>query len=640
MHTVDITDGNIEKIGLLFPNCLSEHIGEDGKVEKVIDFDQLRQELSKEIVEGPQERYQFTWPDKKKAIRLSNTASTMTLRPCRDKSVSFDTTENLYIEGDNLEVLKLLRENYLGKIKVIYIDPPYNTGNDFVYEDDFSKSSSEYYENSGQSDETGNRLVQNPESNGRFHTDWLNMIYPRIKVAKDLSDGVIYVSIDDHEIRNLKLILDEVFGASNCILNVVVNRTSEIATDLTVSKHEYCLLYAKDVRNVSSCGQKKYTISRGTVGNVDQTMPEITFPAGIRCVDIPDGVYTQSRQIPGSRENIELITKATVRNSKLAEPVVMKARWRSSNDMRNFFNNNCQPTVAKINGIIEEIYIEGDRFMPQIKKLVAEKIPSLYLDNKRGSVDLERLNLNYFDFPKSVDFVKHLVSLFSRGDSIIMDFFSGSATTAQSVMKLNSEDGGSRKFILVQLPEATDSKSAAYKAGFKDICQLAEERIRRAGKAIRDEQSSNNTKGGLFESLDTLNVPDTGMRVLKLDSSNMEDVYYKPEDSSEATLFEDNVKPDRTGEDLLFQVMLECNLPLSAKIKTEKIAGKEVFSVNNGYLIACFDEDVNEKVITEVAKRKPYYFIMRDKSLSSDNVADNFEQIFQAYSKDTIRRIL
>lgn len=643
MHTVDITDSNIEKIGQLFPNCLTERIGEDGKVERAIDFDQLRQELSKEIVEGPQERYQFTWPDKKKSIRLANAPSSMALRPCREESVDFDNTENLYIEGDNLEVLKLLREDYLGKVKMIYIDPPYNTGNDFVYEDDFSQTSSAYIVNSGQYDSNGNRLFQNTESNGRFHTDWLNMIYPRIKVAKDLlsKDGVIFISIDDNEITNLQNICNEIFGSENFVANFIwekKKKPSFLNTNLG-TKTEFIVCYAK---NRSSLGAlsvdlteegKKYPFN-----NAGNPAGDLIFPPHSVRFNMNDG-FVPPQDMSEGKIYTELLTPLTITGGYNEEEFVLRGEWRYSQ--------------AKLNEIIkdgDEIVISKIPFRPnhvkkggEIKKMHNLLSISSYgiATNEDATEELtEIFGSPIFDYAKPSELLKLICKAcsYNSKSSIVLDFFSGSATTAHAVMKLNAEDGGKRKFILVQLPEETEQKSDARKAGYKNICEIGKERIRRVGEKIKGNQSD--FEDGLFSQHGSSPSIDSGFRVLKLDSSNMEDVYYRPEDSSEVTLFESNVKEGRSSEDLLFQVMLECNLPLSAKIQTEKIAGKEVFTVNNGYLIACFDEDVNEDVIKEVAKRKPYYFVMRDSSLASDNVADNFEQIFQAYSKETIRRIL
>ena len=612
MHTPDITESNIEKIGQLFPNCLTERIGDDGKVERVIDFDMLRQELSKEIVEGPQERYQFTWPDKRKAIHLANAPTTDTLRPCREESVDFDNTQNLYIEGDNLEVLKLLRENYLGKVKMIYIDPPYNTGNDFVYNDDFAQTAGDYVHNSGQEDEEGNRLVANTESNGRFHTDWLNMIYPRLKVAKDLlsEDGVIFISIDDVEVDNLRKIGDEVFGSNN-FLTTLTRRTK--AGGGSAARHfavenDFILVYAKKEDSVGSLFApfdekyaRRYAYEDEFGKYFWDTMERSCTATVPYKIEAPDGTMLEGRWF--------------------------RSEERFKKDLKD--------------GEVRFLKKNDGTWSVQFKQRMAEgkKIRSILGENEFKSTpqDLEVINMGgIFSFPKPVYLIRYLVQSLVKNKDIVLDFFSGSATTAHAVMQLNAEDGGNRKFIMVQLPEATDEKSEAYKAGYKNICEIGKERIRRAGKKILEEQNAK--QSDLFSG--EKKPLDVGFRVLKLDSSNMNDIYYRPEEFEANLLNEDNIKEDRTGEDLLFQVMLECNLPLSAKIQTEKIAGKEVFSVNNGYLIACFDEDVNEEVITAVAKRKPYYFIMRDKSLSSDNVADNFEQIFQAYSKDTIRRIL
>lgn len=374
--TADGIDTNLEKLSQAFPEVITETMGEDGKIKRVADFEKLKMLLGDSAAERPQEFYEFTWPGKNEAIFEAAKATTKTLRPCPEESKNWDTTQNLYIEGDNLEALKILQEAYLGKVKMIYIDPPYNTGKDFVYRDNFHKSAEEgKADETVRDEETDNNLFQNTESNGRFHSDWCSMIYPRLKLARDLlsDDGVIFISIDDNEVENLAKITSEIFGISNLISRVIVNRPSEIATELTIQKHEYCLVYAKNIQSISLCGNRKDTISRGTVGNIDQAMPIITFPKGLKCLNIPDGEYNESRQIQNSMENIEVISPFIVEQSRLKRPVQLRARWRSSNDMRNFFANNCRPTKAKINGIIEEIYFDGDRFMPYIKKSVREK---------------------------------------------------------------------------------------------------------------------------------------------------------------------------------------------------------------------------------------------------------------------------
>ena len=625
MQTTDVVDENIKRIGELFPNCLTEVKDEKGRPQVAIDFDQLRQELSKNIVEGPEERYQFTWPDKRNAIHLANAPTTDTLRPCREESVDFDNTQNLYIEGDNLQVLKLLRENYLGKVKMIYIDPTYNTGNDFVYNDDFSQSVGEYVHNSGQEDEEGNRLVANTESNGRFHTDWLNMIYPRLKVAKDLlsEDGVIFISIDDNEIENLTKVCNEVFGEKNFL--TCVTRGTGTPTgggfDGLVNELDYILIFARNIARATINGLEmseddaqiydqedeygRFLIRplRRTGGeDRREDRPTMYYP-----VKAPDGtlVYPKgptgydSRWICGESKYKELVNNHLIAWKKVEQNG--NVRWN----------------------VYQKFYLEGRLKAPG----------NLWSDiegNKKATRDVRALfdTKKVFDFPKPIGVLTKCISIGANKDSIILDFFSGSATTAHAVMKLNSEDEGERKFIMVQLPEITSEDTEANKAGYKNICEIGKERIRRAGKKIKEESP-----------LTTKDL-DTGFRVLKLDSSNMQDVYYTPANFNERDLFEDNIKPDRTEEDLLFQTMIDLGIELSAKIEQTQIAGKTVWNVSDGYLMACFDEAVNETTITEIAKQQPYYFVMRDKSLANDNVADNFEQIFNHYSKDTIRRIL
>lgn len=632
MHTQDIVDVNVGKIGKLFPNCLTERVGENGRLEHAIDFDKLRVELSKGIVEGTQERYQFTWPGKREAMRIANTPSNMTLRPDRESSVDFDNTGNLYIEGDNLEVLKLLREDYLGKVKMIYIDPPYNTGNDFVYEDDFSQTAGEFRDKSGMFDEDGNMILQNyevnSESNGRFHTDWLNMIYPRLKVARDLltEDGVIFISIDDNEVENLRKVCDEVFGERNFIAQLIWERAFSPKNDarFVSNSHDYVLMFT---RNIDSF----------VIGRLDRTA-EANARYSNQDND-PRGVWMSS-DISVKTYNAACDYPITTPSGKIIEPpagrcwsLSKKAFFERLQDNRIWFGPNGDNT-PRIKRFLSELKFDG----------MAPTSILFYKDvghSQEGAQEVVSLfgDKGVFDGPKPVRLLQRLITLANlKDDSIVLDFFSGSATTAHALMKTNLEKGTDRKFILVQLPEKVSDKKKDQ--GYGTICEIGKERIRRAGKKILEELATKKAENGLFDKESEPTRLDVGFRVLKLDTSNMQDVYYTPEDSSAATLFDDNVKPDRTPEDLLFQVMLEYNLPLSAKIERKTIAGKEVFSVNDDYLIACFDENVNETVITEVAKRKPLYFIMRDSSLSSDQVADNFEQIFNAYSKDTIRRIL
>ena len=621
MQTTDVVDENIKRIGELFPNCLTEVKDENGRPQVAIDFDQLRQELSKNIVEGPEERYQFTWPDKRNAIRLANAPTTDTLRPCREESVDFDNTQNLYIEGDNLQVLKLLRENYLGKVKMIYIDPPYNTGNDFVYNDNFDQDKQEYVHNSGQYDEDGHQLVTNTESNGRFHTDWLNMIYPRLKVAKDLlsEDGVIFISIDDCELKNLENMCNEVFGESNKIATI----TREAIKGGSKSKNirevnDYVLCYARNYDNIEFGGIEGESFEfklEDEYGKYAKGRELNKWGAGSRREDSPSMYYP----IPGPNgENVY-----PIRNDG------SEGRWRLGKEkMFALLKEHNAIFEMRDNGT----YIVYEKIRDNTPKI--KQFTTLFRDeyiNARGTEEIKSLfNVEraIFDFSKPTRLVKDLTILADAKETIILDFFSGSATTAHAVMQLNAEDDGKRKFIMVQLPETTDEKSEAYKAGYKNICEIGKERIRRAGKKIKEESP-----------LTTQDL-DTGFRVLKLDSSNMQDVYYTPAEFNERDLFEDNIKSDRTEEDLLFQTMIELGIELSAKIEQTQIAGKTVWNVSDGYLMACFDEAVNETTITEIAKQQPYYFVMRDKSLANDNVADNFEQIFNHYSKDTIRRIL
>lgn len=637
MQTADMADRNIERIGELFPECLTERIGENGKVEHAVDFDKLRQLLAHDIVEGPEERYQFTWPDKRKAIRLANAPTSQTLRPCRDESVDFDNTQNLYIEGDNLDVLKLLRENYLGKVKMIYIDPPYNTGNDFVYNDDFAQGKTEFEQRSGLFDEEGNQTIdpmqRNTEANGRFHTDWLNMIYPRLKVARDLlsDDGVIFISIDDNEATNLRKVCDEIYGEDNFVAQISWRRTdNQPNIGFFARVKEYILIYAKSIN---------YNIGRLSL--TEKAKAEYRYSDA-------KGLFRRSILLHKTRGRY-LYPKVTKLGNTLMGPWMVPEkefdRMNSHGEIYWTENGDGQP--------YGKIYLSESR----------GQIPNdfwgiEYGTNQRGSLEVEDLfNRRYFDFPKPVSLIYNIIKLGAGKDSVILDFFSGSATTAHAVMQLNAEDGGNRKFIMVQLPENTDKDSEAYKAGYKNICEIGKERIRRAGKKILTKVLSgagridgtgygvgiNNYEEYVKATGDR--VLDIGFRVLKIDSSNMADVYYTPAETRiDQTLgfeaFEDNIKPDRTAEDLLFQVMPECNLPLSSRIEEREIHGKRVFSVNDNYLVACFDRDIDEPVITEIAKMRPYYFVMRDASAATDNVLDNFDQIFNAYSKETIRRIL
>ena len=651
MQSFDVIGSNIQKIAQLFPNCVTEHLGKDGKTELGIDFEKLQAELSNDIIAEGAERYQFTWPDKRAAVRLANAPTTMTLRPCREESVDFDSTENLYIEGDNLDVLKVLRETYLGKVKMIYIDPPYNTGNDFVYNDDFAQGKGEFEETSGLFDEEGNQTVdpmqRNTESNGRFHTDWLNMIYPRLKVARDLlsDDGVIFISIDDNEERNLKNICDEVFGNSNFIamLPTIMNLKGNQDEYAFAGTHEYTCVYTKN-RDLKSFGyfdidesddefstwendeigyyKKGANLKSTGVNAPREKRPNLFFP-----------IY-----INGDSFSLEYFDGATE-----IYPITdgKEMSWRWSKD--KFNNEKHNVIISNENGKIS-LY---KKQRPALGELPTKKPKTLFYkpeySSGNGTAQVKELfGEKTFSNPKPYDLVKDFIKVGTDNNAIILDFFSGSATTAHAVMKLNAEDGGNRKFIMVQLPEKTDEKSEACKAGYKNICEIGKERIRRAGAKIMNEELGKRNDGN--SSLQTPNSKlDIGFRVLKLDSSNMEDVYYTPEEFTLGSLFAENLKADRSNEDLLFQVMLDLGVELSAPIRNEEIGIRNditVFNVDDGYLMAVFDKDVDEQTITEIAKRKPIYFVMRDASAANDNVIDNFEQIFKHYSPDTICRII
>lgn len=619
MQTANKADENFKKLAAMFPDAVTETINENGEVVRAIDKDVLMQEISCKVVDGNEERYQFTWPDKKKSILLANAPINKTLRPCREESVDFDTTENLYIEGDNLEVLKLLQETYLGKIKMIYIDPPYNTGNDFVYEDDFAQSTDEYLANSGQFDEEGNRMVQNTESNGRFHTDWLNMMYPRLKLAKDLlsEDGVIFISLDDGEIDNLKKISDEVLGSQNYVGTVIWERAFAPKNDAKYfsTSHDFVLVYAKNIEDFE-------------IGKLPRTQE-----ANARYKN-PDN----DPRGPWAADNMTVKTYSAAYDYPITTP---------NGTVVNPTNGRCWFTSKeRMQKLIEDgrVYFGADGGnTPRLKRYLADvqqgMTPTTIWKcddvghNQEGRQELKKLfdDKGYFDSPKPQRLMHRILKVANLLDnSIVLDFFSGSASTAHAVMQLNAEDGGHRKFIMVQLPEKCDEKSEAYKAGYKNICEIGKERIRRAGAKIKEEA------GLAAQNLDT------GFRVLKCDTSNMKDVYYNPAEY-EVNMFsrlEDNIKEDRTPEDLLFQVMLDLGVLLSSKIEETTIAGKKVFNVEDNYLIACFDSDVSEETIKAIAKQKPYYFVMRDSSMASDSVATNFDQIFATYSPDTVRKVL
>ena len=618
MQTADGVQDNISRIAELFPECITEVNDQMGGVKRSIDFDKLRQLLSSDIVEGNEERYQFTWPDKRKAILAANAPISATLRPCPEESVNFDTTQNLYIEGDNLDVLKCLKETYLHKVKMIYIDPPYNTGNDFVYEDDFAESAAEYLVNSGQFDEQGYRLVTNTESNGRFHTDWLNMIYPRLKVARDLltEDGVIFISIDDHEVENLRKVCDEVFGECNFIATLVWERAFSPKNDAKYisNSHDYVLMYAKSAANFVIGRLERTAEANARYSNPDND------PRGVwMSSDISVKTYNASCDYP-------IITPS----GKVVEPPAGRC-WRLSKnafferlqDNRIWFGPNGDNT-PRMKRFLSELKFEG----------MAPTSILFYKDvghSQEGAQEVVSLfgDKGVFDGPKPVRLLERLITLANlKEDSIVLDFFSGSATTAHAVMKKNVEKEKNCRFIMVQLPEEVSDKKKDQ--GYKNICEIGKERIRRAGAKIKEENP---------EKAQNL---DTGFRVLKLDSSNMKDVFYSPKETSQLELFRyvDNVKDDRTSEDLLFQVMLELGATLDSKIEESVVDGKTIYNVADGYLVACFDQEVSDEVVTAIAKMQPTYAVLRDTSLANDATATNFEQIFKTYAPNTTTKIL
>lgn len=619
MQSSNGVEANITKIAQLFPDCVTETVDErSGQPKHLIDFEKLKQNLSDSVMSERAERYQFTWPDKSKAILLANSPINATLRPCREDSVDFDNTQNLYIEGDNLDVLKCLKETYLHKVKMIYIDPPYNTGNDFVYEDDFAQSSEEYLANSGQFDEQGNRMFTNAESNGRFHTDWLNMIYPRLKVARDLltDDGVIFISIDDNEVENLRKVCDEVFGEQNFIATLIWERAFAPKNDAKFisSSHDYIVMCAKRIENF-----KIGRLERTQEANARYSNPD----------NDPRGVWTSGDMLVKTY-NKSCDYPITTPSGKIVNPVPGRC-WRFSEesflekvkDNRIWFGPEGNG-VPRVKRFLSELKFEG---MAPTSILFHKEVGH----SQEGSKEVTALfgDKGVFDGPKPVRLLQRLLTLANLDDnSIILDFFSGSASTAHAVMKMNVEKDKHCSFVMVQLPEHISEKKK--EQGYETVCEIGKERIRRAGKKIKEESP-----------LTTQDL-DTGFRVLKLDSTNMQDIYYSPKDISQADLFSqvDNVKPDRTGEDLLFQVMLELGATLNSKIETTTVAGKTIYNVAEGYLVACFDPDVTDDVVKAIAQMQPAYAVLRDTSMKDDSTATNFEQIFKTFSPDTVTKIL
>ena len=636
MQTANKADENFRKLAAMFPGAVTETINENGEVVRAIDKDVLMQEINTKVVDGKEERYQFTWPDKKKSVLLANAPISKTLRPCHEESVDFDNTENLYIEGDNLEVLKLLQETYLGKIKMIYIDPPYNTGSDLVYNDDFSKPTSEYIASSGYLDEDGNRLVENLESNGRYHTDWLNMIYSRLRLAKDLlaTNGVIFVSLDDNESANLKKICDEVFGAVNFIGQITVVGNPRGRDYGGVARmHDYLFVYKKSpeaVINLIEDSENNFKMFDSLGGfelrelrnrNIKfnkENRPNLYYPFYINpTTEDEHGLHEISLEPKDGW--IELYPLES-------QGVNTVWRWGKQKSQENLNVNIKAKPMRNGSYMIVEKYREGRMMARSVwwdKDTNTEKGTLLVKELMEGKV---------FDYPKPVEMLMRTIEMGTDSDegAYVLDFFSGSGTTAHAVMQLNAKDGGNRKFIMVQLPERTDEKSEAYKAGYKTICEIGKERIRRAGRKIKEDSP-----------LTTQDL-DIGFRVLKCDTSNMKEIFYRP-DEVEQTLFDNyasNIKEDRTPEDLLFQVMLDLGILLSSKIEGTTIGGCKVFNVADGFLYACFDNNISDEVVTAIAKEQPYYAVFRDSGMASDSVLTNFDQIFASISPSTVRKVL
>ena len=630
LRTPDFVSANIEKLAALFPHCVTESA--DGKK---IDFDLLQQELCNDIVDGNRERYRLEWPGKREAIVTANMPTTKTLRPVREDSVDFDNTENLYIEGDNLEVLKLLQESYFGKIKMIYIDPPYNTGNDFVYKDNFATDRETELFESGQIDEYNRRMVANPETSGRYHSDWLTMMYPRLKLARNLltEDGLIFISIDDNETHNLRKVCDEVFGELNFIDCVIWKKRygGGAKEKYLISLHEYALVYAKSENELAELfipltedSINRYYklrdnnyLKRGPYRThpleATKSMGErknLVFP-----IPAPDGtmVYPQ-RQWLWSKERVyDSLEKGEI------EFIKSKNDSWSVHSKQYLNDENGDIRQGKPFSIIEDVY------------------------SQHGTNEVLDLlgNAQIFSFPKPIKFLSYLLNVgASDKDSIVLDFFSGSCSTAHAVMQLNAEDGGNRKYIMVQLPEQTDEKSEAYKAGYQNICEIGKERIRRAANKVKEEKRSKTEKEGLFANVE--DTQDYGFRVYRLADSNMQDVYYRPQDYKQESMdmFADNIKPDRTADDLLTQVMLDWGLPLSYKIDQASINGKQVFRVAQDSLLACFDKGIDEAFAKEIAKEKPLRVVFRDSSFASDTAKINVQQLLKQLTPETEMKVI
>lgn len=608
MHSPNLTQDNIARIRDLFPGCVTEAKSEDGSVRLAVDFDQLRQELAESIVEGPQERYHLNWPGKREALLTANAPIAKTLRPCRDESVDFDSTKNLFIEGDNLDALKLLRETYLGKVKMIYIDPPYNTGNDFIYEDDFAEDAEGYLRRSNQTDESGNRLVANTAANGRFHSDWLTMMYSRLRLARNLlrDDGLIFISIDNTELDNLKKICDEVFGEENFIETLIWHKKNSAKgvppRNMVVNIHEYILCYSKN-QNAKLAGEKR---TEETFANSDNDPRGLWRLSNIKStIEKPTSKFTITDPVSGLVfENYWAFSKETlekmIRDNRIVFPKEAGGLPKQKEFLREFDNPN-MPIKSHLG-----LFHAQDASEKQVDSMMGAKV---------------------FLYRKPVDLMKKLVDQGASGNEIVLDFFGGSSSTADAVLRLNAEDGGSRRFIVVQLPEPCAEDSESFKAGFKTIAEISKERIRRSGKYVIQSDCHEGWS------------KDIGFRVLKVDTSNMADIYYAPDalDKAKIDLFVDNIKADRTPEDLLFQVMLDWGVDLALPISKQSIQGKDVFFVDSNALAACFDASgsVDEAFVKELAKHQPLRVVFRDAGYKDSAVKINVEQIFKLLSPTT-----
>jgi len=621
MRSPDLSQDNIAKIRELFPSCVTEAQDEaTGELRLAVDFDQLKQELSDSIVEGPQERFRLDWPGKREALMASNAPIAKTLRPAREESLDFDTTRNLFIEGDNLEALKLLQENYLGEVKLIYIDPPYNTGRDFVYDDDFAESSAEFLQRSNQKDNLGNRLVANSASNGRFHSDWLSMMHARLQLARNLlrDDGVIFISIDDNEQANLKHMCDEVFGSQNFVNTIVWEKrySPQNAVKWFSESHDFLLVYAKDKLNWYPKLLERTDAMNARYRNLDNDSRGVWKPADATA-QAGHGTKSQFYELtaPNGKKHTLPNGRCWVYTKEVFERMVADGRvWFGA-------DGNNVPAVK--------------RFLSEVKQGTACQTIWKYSEvghNQEGKKEINELfpEAAVFETPKPVRLLKRVLHLATEADSIILDFFAGSATTAHAALQLNAEDGGNRKVISVQLPDATDENSTALKAGYQNIAEISKERIRRAGQKV--------LKGDGHPDWNR----DVGFRVLKVDTSNMKDIYYRPDELSQGDLLEsvDNVKPDRTPEDLLFQVLVDWGVDLTLPIRRETLQGKTVFFVDDNALVACFDTGVTEDLVKELAKHEPLRVVFRDNGFASDAVKINVEQIFRQLSPSTEVRSL